>query len=192
MHRLFPITLILIAFTACSAETEQQIEQIGTSVLEAIPEKEVIEEIIDVVDAVIDSDNDGLTDLMEAGLGTDPLSSDTDGDGFDDKTEVDNGYNPLEKFIQEVIETAPIVEYTPPSIVDPVTIVPEPVYVAPEPVYVDPAPTSGCDPNYSGCCVPIRSGNSLNCPDVACKNFRVVGTDKHLFDRDKDRVACES
>lgn len=42
-----------------------------------------------------DSDNDGLTDKEEFELGTDVNYEDTDEDGLDDKTEVDNGYDPL-------------------------------------------------------------------------------------------------
>lgn len=42
-----------------------------------------------------DSDNDGLTDVMEGFYGTDPNNPDTDGDGFRDGEEVDNGYSPV-------------------------------------------------------------------------------------------------
>jgi len=45
--------------------------------------------------AIIDSDNDGLSDQEEAVLGTNPLKADTDGDGYGDFTEVDNLFNPL-------------------------------------------------------------------------------------------------
>ncbi len=48
----------------------------------------------DVCDA--DDDNDGLSDLDEAVLGTDPLRSDTDDDGFDDGVEVAAGSDPLD------------------------------------------------------------------------------------------------
>lgn len=46
-------------------------------------------------DSVLDSDSDGLTNLQEAQLGTDPNKADTDGDGFNDGQEVQAGYNPL-------------------------------------------------------------------------------------------------
>ncbi len=46
-------------------------------------------------DPALDSDSDGLTDLQEAQLGTDPNKADTDGDGFNDGQEVKAGYNPL-------------------------------------------------------------------------------------------------
>ncbi len=43
-----------------------------------------------------DDDNDGLTDLEEAAVGTDPLVADTDGDGFSDGVEVAAGTDPLD------------------------------------------------------------------------------------------------
>ena len=42
-----------------------------------------------------DSDNDGLSDLEEVLLGTDPLNTDTDGDGYEDLTEVLSLYDPV-------------------------------------------------------------------------------------------------
>jgi len=42
----------------------------------------------------LDSDNDGLADLEETNLGTDPNNPDTDNDGYSDGEEVKNGYNP--------------------------------------------------------------------------------------------------
>ncbi len=42
-----------------------------------------------------DSDEDGLCDKLEAGLGTDPNKKDSDGDGHEDGTEVQNNYDPL-------------------------------------------------------------------------------------------------
>jgi len=44
-----------------------------------------------------DDDNDGLTDVEEAALGTSRLNADTDGDGVSDGDEVANGTNPLEQ-----------------------------------------------------------------------------------------------
>jgi hypothetical protein len=43
----------------------------------------------------LDSDQDGLCDKLEDGLGTDKLKSDTDGDGYPDGLEVKTGNNPL-------------------------------------------------------------------------------------------------
>lgn len=42
-----------------------------------------------------DSDNDGLCNNLEDGLGTDPTKADTDGDGHKDGDEVKNNYSPL-------------------------------------------------------------------------------------------------
>jgi len=43
---------------------------------------------------LLDSDNDGLTNLEEANFGTDPNNPDTDNDGYLDGDEVKNEYNP--------------------------------------------------------------------------------------------------
>ncbi len=45
-------------------------------------------------DALIDSDSDGLTNLQEYKLGTNPRKKDTDGDGVDDGKEVSAGSDP--------------------------------------------------------------------------------------------------
>ena len=45
--------------------------------------------------AYADTDRDGLTDAVEAELGTDPTLADTDGDGLDDGYEVAAGFDPL-------------------------------------------------------------------------------------------------
>ncbi|MFH1522574.1 MAG: CARDB domain-containing protein [Patescibacteria group bacterium] len=42
----------------------------------------------------LDSDSDGLPDLLEDAIGTDKDTSDTDGDGNNDKLELENGYSP--------------------------------------------------------------------------------------------------
>ncbi|MBW2725651.1 MAG: hypothetical protein JRE71_14810, partial [Deltaproteobacteria bacterium] len=47
-------------------------------------------------DCDLDDDNDLLTDLEEAALGTNPLVGDTDGDGFNDGIEVSAGTDPLD------------------------------------------------------------------------------------------------
>ncbi len=46
--------------------------------------------------ALLDTDNDGLTDEQEEIYGTDRLNPDTDGDGYLDGEEVENGFNPLD------------------------------------------------------------------------------------------------
>jgi micrococcal nuclease len=51
-------------------------------------------------------------------------------------------------------------------------------------------PQTGCDPNYTGACVPFGP------PDVDCSDVRtpvmVVGSDPHRLDGDGDGYACES
>jgi hypothetical protein len=42
----------------------------------------------------VDTDNDGIPDVVEEEQGTDPENSDSDGDGIDDNTEADNGTDP--------------------------------------------------------------------------------------------------
>ena len=42
-----------------------------------------------------DTDNDGLTDLEELAMGTNPINWDTDGDGLSDYWEIMNGMNPV-------------------------------------------------------------------------------------------------
>jgi hypothetical protein len=43
----------------------------------------------------IDSDSDGLSDMVEDSFGTNKNNSDSDGDGYNDKAEIISGYNPL-------------------------------------------------------------------------------------------------
>jgi len=45
-----------------------------------------------------DSDLDGLPDLFEESIGTNPNYNDSDGDGFDDFNELKKGYSPMAKF----------------------------------------------------------------------------------------------
>ena len=44
--------------------------------------------------AVTDTDNDGLSDMAETLLGTNPQAADSDNDGYSDKQEILSGYNP--------------------------------------------------------------------------------------------------
>lgn len=49
----------------------------------------------------------------------------------------------------------------------------------------------GCDASYPGVCIPSPPPD-LDCGDIPYRRFKVVGTDPHRFDRDKDGVGCES
>jgi micrococcal nuclease len=48
----------------------------------------------------------------------------------------------------------------------------------------------GCDPNYSGACIPVYPPD-VNCSEISDRNFRVVGEDVHRLDIDRDGIACE-
>lgn len=52
-------------------------------------------ELTTTTNSMLDSDNDGLTDQLEAYYGTDPRNPDTDGDGYLDGQEMQTGHNPL-------------------------------------------------------------------------------------------------
>ncbi|MGT2757317.1 calcium-binding protein [Streptococcus ovuberis] len=45
----------------------------------------------------MDSDQDGLMDVQELALGTNPFSSDTDSDGLTDLEEVQQDLNPIQQ-----------------------------------------------------------------------------------------------
>ena len=50
---------------------------------------------------------------------------------------------------------------------------------------------SNCDPSYPDVCIAPYPPD-LNCGDIGYSNFRVIGSDPHGFDRDRDGVGCES
>jgi hypothetical protein len=57
--------------------------------------------------ADLDDDNDGLSDVGEAGAGTDPLNPDTDGDGLPDGRDVE--------FVETAISALPLSTLRPPG-----------------------------------------------------------------------------
>lgn len=59
------------------------------TVTETAPVVTTTPESAPAIDDTLDSDKDGLTDVREATLGTDPQNADTDNDGLFDKEEVD-------------------------------------------------------------------------------------------------------
>ena len=63
----------------------------------------------DAIDATLDSDGDGLTNLQEYKVGTDPNNADTDGDDIDDGTEVANDTDPTQANNSSGI--IPIIDY---------------------------------------------------------------------------------
>ncbi|MBI4262685.1 hypothetical protein HY624_04125 [Candidatus Uhrbacteria bacterium] len=62
-----------------------------------------------------DRDGDGLPDLFEKNIGTDPKKKDTDGDGYSDGEEVRAGHNPLQPAAKKkpVVKKKSAVEKTP-------------------------------------------------------------------------------
>jgi resuscitation-promoting factor RpfB len=95
---------------------------------------------------------------------------------------------------------APVVAPAPAPVVAPAPapkVAPAPApKVAPAPVAAPAPAPAGCDPNYSGQCVPIASdvdcaGGSGNGPAYITGTVRVVGTDIYGLDRDHDGVGCE-
>ncbi|MGI0012777.1 MAG: thermonuclease family protein [Nitrososphaera sp.] len=59
------------------------------------------------------------------------------------------------------------------------------------PVEVQPDDEPDCDPSYPDVCIPSPPPD-LDCGDISYRNFRVVGSDPHRFDGNKDGVGCES
>ena len=58
----------------------------------------------DGISEVTDSDGDGVPDLIEEELGTDPLDPDTDGDGITDGDEIGDPNNPIDSDGDGVID----------------------------------------------------------------------------------------
>src|SRR5688572_30063023 len=52
-----------------------------------------------------------------------------------------------------------------------------------------PVTAAECDPNYEGFCVPVSSAD-LNCDDIDDTPVKVVGTDTHKLDGNKDGIGC--
>jgi len=50
--------------------------------------------------------------------------------------------------------------------------------------------SKNCDLSYPDVCI-LPYPPDLNCGDISYKNFRVIGSDPHRFDGDKDGIGCE-
>lgn len=61
----------------------------------------------------------------------------------------------------------------------------------PESPSTTPLPLSKCDPSYPTLCIPLNSPD-LDCGEISQRNFPVVGSDPHGFDRDNDGIGCGS
>lgn len=58
-------------------------------------------------------------------------------------------------------------------------------------VPVNPDTVANCDPSYPDVCIRPYPPD-LDCGEISFKNFRVVGSDPHRFDGNKDGIGCES
>jgi hypothetical protein len=105
-----------------------------------------------------------------------------------------NGSESSRSLISETVKQAPVDQVTSIGTRRPAPPPPPP---APAPAPAPPAQQGGgCDPNYSGACVPIASdvdcaGGSGNGPAYVQGPVTVVGSDICDLDRDGDGVACE-
>lgn len=61
---------------------------------------------------------------------------------------------------------------------------------APAPQRPAPNQQKNCDPSYPDVCIPPAPPD-LDCGEISHRNFRVVGSDPHRFDGDKDGIGCE-
>jgi len=59
------------------------------------------------------------------------------------------------------------------------------------PKQTSPITTQNCDSSYPDVCI-IPYPPDLDCGEIGYSNFRVVGSDPHGFDGDKDGIGCES
>lgn len=82
MKRFTPVFALLLFFAACGTDGADGDTGQGTDESEPDPN--------------LDTDEDGITDLDEAELGTDPELADTDGDGVDDNDEIECGSLPTD------------------------------------------------------------------------------------------------
>lgn len=97
---------------------------------------------------------------------------------------VTDGVETSRLLIGEEVTTAPVDEVTSVGTYEP------------PPPPPTPEPQSGCDPNYSGGCVPIDddvdcAGGSGNGPSYASGPVSVTGSDIYGLDSDNDGVGCE-
>lgn len=90
--------------------------------------------------------------------------------------------------VRESVAVAPVTEVTTRG-----TLKPQPVA---KPVPLVQTGGNGCDPNYSGACVPVASdvdcaGGSGDGPKYLSGSARVVGSDIYDLDRDGNGIACD-
>jgi len=71
-----------------------------------------------------------------------------------------------------------------------VPALPTPAPTPPAPTPTE-APSINCDPAYPDVCIPPPPPD-LDCGDIPFKRFKVLPSDPHRFDGDKDGIGCES
>lgn len=101
MNKLILLFSALAFLTGCTVPFSNN-EHYG---LEAPQERvEAEEEHDELVDSKKDSDGDGLSDILELEIGTNPNNQDTDNDGYGDWQEVTAGYDPLVAYTPIVVD----------------------------------------------------------------------------------------
>lgn len=97
------------------------------------------------------------------------------------------------ELLEEVVTTPPVDEVTSVGTRQPAPPVAPAPLAAPAPA--PPTAAGGCDPNYSGACVPVAAdvdcaGGSGNGPAYVSGPITVVGSDVYDLDSDGDGIAC--
>ncbi|WP_217178856.1 G5 domain-containing protein [Streptomyces sp. AC495_CC817] len=97
-----------------------------------------------------------------------------------------NGVETSRELVNEVVQTPAVDEVTAIGSKAPAPAAPVPLIQQ----------GGGCDPNYTGACVPIASdvdcaGGSGNGPAYVQGPVRIVGSDIYDLDRDGDGIACD-
>jgi len=88
------------AVTQPPVATSSSVGEAGTIIATTSPEAiatttaTTTEPVVKSLTTAVDADNDGLTDVEEAVLGTNPAAVDSDGDGYSDFAELNNLYDP--------------------------------------------------------------------------------------------------
>lgn len=107
-----------------------------------------------------------------------------------------DGVEVSREVVGEAMSVAPVAEVTAIDSKAPVPVsVPAPA-PAPAPVPLVQQGGGGCDPNYTGACVPVASdvdcaGGSGNGPAYVQGPVTIVGSDVYDLDRDGDGIACD-
>lgn len=107
-----------------------------------------------------------------------------------------DGVEVSREIVSEAVSVPPIAEVTAIGSKAPAPVAAPAPAPAPAPVPLVQQGGGGCDPNYTGACVPISSdvdcaGGSGNGPEYVQGPVQVVGSDIYDLDRDGDGIACD-